>query len=193
MLKSPSSLLKLEDTELSFLYVRWEFTSLWLAYPCLQTWRMITVLRWLQGSNEAVSWSCLLNGLEIWLGHFLVMFSSVQLLSRVQLCYPMNCSTPGLPVHNQLPEFTQTHVHWVADAIQLSHPLSFPSPHALVFPSIRVFSNESVLHIRWPSEGDWVFFLIQMECSKNRVLVLESSIPRHILTKEITKLIQRIY
>ena len=54
--------------------------------------------------------------------------TSVQLLSRVQLCNPMDCSTPGLPVHHQLPEFTQTHVHWVGDAIQSSHPLSSPSP-----------------------------------------------------------------
>ena len=44
------------------------------------------------------------------------------------LCDPMNCSMPGLPVHHQLPEFTQTHVHWVSDAIQPSHPLSSPSP-----------------------------------------------------------------
>ena len=47
------------------------------------------------------------------------------------LCNPMNCSTPGLPVHHQLPEFTQTHVHRVSDAIQPSHPLSSPSPPAL--------------------------------------------------------------
>ena len=47
------------------------------------------------------------------------------------LCNPMNCSTPGLPVHHQFPEFTQTHVHWVGDAIQPSHPLSSPSPPAL--------------------------------------------------------------
>ena len=46
------------------------------------------------------------------------------------LCDPMNCSTPGLPVHHQLPEFTQTHVHRVSDAMQPSHPLSFPSPPA---------------------------------------------------------------
>ena len=46
------------------------------------------------------------------------------------LCDPMNCSTPGLPVHHQLPEFTQTHVHWVSDAIQPSHPLSSPCPPA---------------------------------------------------------------
>ena len=59
-----------------------------------------------------------------------VQFSSVQSLSRVRLCRPMNCSTPGLPVHHQLPEFTQTHVHRVGDAIQSSHPLSSPSPPA---------------------------------------------------------------
>ena len=61
-------------------------------------------------------------------------FSSVQSSSVVQsyptLCNPMNRSPPGLPVHHQLPEFTQTHVHWVSDAIQLSHPLSSPSPPA---------------------------------------------------------------
>ena len=58
----------------------------------------------------------------------------------------MNRSTPGLPVHHQLPEFTQTHVQQVDDAIQHSHPLSSPSPPA---PSIRVFSNESTLRMRW--------------------------------------------
>ena len=55
-------------------------------------------------------------------------FTSVQSLSRVQLCDPMDCSTPGLSVHHQLPEFTQTHVCWVSDAIQPSHPLSSTSP-----------------------------------------------------------------
>ena len=66
------------------------------------------------------------------------------------LCDPMNRSTPGLPVHHQLPEFTQTHVHRVSDAIQPSHPLSSPSPPTPIPPSIRVFSNESTLRIRWP-------------------------------------------
>ena len=66
------------------------------------------------------------------------------------LCDPMNCSTPGLPVHHQLPQFTQTHVHRVGDAIQPSHPLSSPSPPAFNLSSIRVFSNESVLCIRQP-------------------------------------------
>ena len=56
-------------------------------------------------------------------------FSSVE-QSCPTLCDPMNHSTPGLPVHHQLPEFTQTHVHWLSDAIQPSHPLSSPSPPA---------------------------------------------------------------
>ena len=77
-------------------------------------------------------------------------FISVQLLSHVWLfATPMGCSTPGFPVHHQLPELTQTHVHRITDAIQpsiLFCPLLPPS----IFPSIRVFSNESVLHIRWP-------------------------------------------
>ena len=59
----------------------------------------------------------------------LTQFSSVA-PSCSTLCNPMNCSTPGLPVHHQLPDFTQTHVHWVDDAIQPSHPLSSPSPPA---------------------------------------------------------------
>ena len=63
-----------------------------------------------------------------------LQFSSVQFSSVTQscptLCDPMDCSTPSFPVHHQLPEFTQTHVHWVGDAIQLSHPLSSPSPPA---------------------------------------------------------------
>ena len=58
-----------------------------------------------------------------------VQFSSVA-QSCPTLCDPMNCSTPGLPVHHQLPEFTQTHVHRVSDAIQPSHPRSSPSPPA---------------------------------------------------------------
>ena len=58
------------------------------------------------------------------------IFSSVQSLSRVQLCDSINRSMPGLPLHHQLPEFTQTHVHWISDAIQLSPPLSSPSPPA---------------------------------------------------------------
>ena len=68
------------------------------------------------------------------------------------LCDPMNCSPPDLPVHHQIPESTQTHVHRVGDAIQASYPFSSPSPPALNLSHshIRVFSNESALLIRWP-------------------------------------------
>ena len=69
----------------------------------------------------------------------------------------MNRNMPGLPVHRQLPEFTQTHVHRVGDAIQPSHPLLFPSSPAFSFSSIRVFFNESVLRIRWPKYWSFSF------------------------------------
>ena len=84
----------------------------------------------------------------------LFQFSSVAQLCPT-LWDPMDCSTPGFPVQHQLLEFAQTHVHWVSDAIQPSHPLSSPSPPA--FASIRVFSNESVLHIMWTKYGNFSF------------------------------------
>ena len=62
----------------------------------------------------------------------------------------MDCNMPSFPVQHQLPELTQIHVHWVGGATQLSHPLLSPSPPAPNPPSIRVFSSESVLQIRWP-------------------------------------------
>ena len=72
------------------------------------------------------------QGLFQWVGYYIHMY--VQFISVTQscptFCDPMNCSTPGLPVHHQLPEFTQTHVHWIRDAIQPSHPLLSPSPPA---------------------------------------------------------------
>ena len=72
----------------------------------------------------------------------------------------MNRSTPGTPVHHQLPEFTQTHVHRVGDAIQPSHSLSSPSPPAPNPSSIRVFSNESTLHMRWSKYWSFSFSII---------------------------------
>ena len=76
------------------------------------------------------------------------IFNSVQSLNVSDSFNPMNCSTPGLPVHYQLLEFTQTHLHWVGDATNhliLCQPLLLP----LILPSIRVFSNEAALHIGW--------------------------------------------
>ena len=94
-------------------------------------------------------------------GKYMDSFSSVQFCSVAQscptLCDPMNRSTPGLPVHHQLPEFTQIHIHGVGDAsshLILCHPLLLLPP---IPPSIRVFSNESTLRIRWPK--DWSFSL----------------------------------
>ena len=85
-----------------------------------------------------------------------VQFSSVA-QSCLTLCNPMDCSTPGLPVHHQLLESTQTHVHRVSDAIQLSHPLSSLSCPALNLSQHRVFCNESALHIRWPKYWSFNF------------------------------------
>ena len=87
--------------------------------------------------------------------------SSVQFSSVAQSC-PTLCdsiyrSTPGLPVHHQLPEFTQTHVHQVSDAIQPSHPLSSLLLLPPIPPSIIIFSNESTLRMRWPKY--WSFSL----------------------------------
>ena len=90
-----------------------------------------------------------------------MIHSSVQFRSVTQscptLCDPMDCSTPGFPVHYQLLEFTQTHVHWVSDAIQPSHPLSSLLLPPSIFPSIRVFSNELLLRIRWPKYWSFSF------------------------------------
>ena len=80
--------------------------------------------------------------------------SSVQLLSCVRFFeIPWTAAPQASPVHHQFPEFFQTHVHWVGDAIKSSHTLSSPSPPALNLSQIRVFLNESVHHIRWPK--DW--------------------------------------
>ena len=87
-----------------------------------------------------------------------LQFSSVA-QSCPTLCDPMNCSTPGLPIHHQFLEFTQTHVHRVSDAIQPSHPLSSPSPPA-PNPSQHHFSNESTLRMRWPKYWSFSFSII---------------------------------
>ena len=77
--------------------------------------------------------------------------------SCLTLCNPKNCSTPGFSVLHYLPEVAQTHVHWVRGAIQLSHPLSPLLLLPSIFPSIRVFSSESALHIRGPKYWSFSF------------------------------------
>jgi len=76
------------------------------------------------------------------------------------LCDPMNRSTPGLPVHHQLLEVTQTHVHRVSDAVQPSHPLSTPSPLAPNPSQHQGLSSESTLHMRWPKSWSFSFSII---------------------------------
>ena len=85
-----------------------------------------------------------------------VQFSSVT-QSCLTLCDPMNCSTPGLLVHHQLPEFTQTHVHRVYDAIQPSHPLSSPSSYAPNPSQHQGLFQWSTLHMMWPKNGSFSF------------------------------------
>ena len=86
-----------------------------------------------------------------------------------RLCDPMDCSTPGFPVHHKLPETTQTHVYRIGDAIQPSHPccplLLLPS----MFPSIRVFFNESTLSMRWPKF--WSFSFSISPCNEHLGLI----------------------
>ena len=118
-----------------------------------------------EGNGNPIQFSCLGNLMDrrAWqaIEHGVAKRDSVQFSSAVQscptLCNSMDHSMPGLPVHHQLLTLTQTHIYCVSDAIQPSHPLLFPSPPASIFPSIRVFSNESVLHIRWPEYCSFSF------------------------------------
>ena len=88
-----------------------------------------------------------------------IQFSSVS-QSCLTLCDPMIRTTRAFPVHHQLPEFTQTHVHRVSDAIQPSHPLLSPSPPVPNPTSIRVFSNKSTLCMRWSEYWSFSFGII---------------------------------
>ena len=77
--------------------------------------------------------------------------------SCLTICDPMNCSTPGFSVLHYLPVFTQTHVHWVSDANQLSHPLSSPSPPTFSLSQHQGLFSESALYIRWPKYWSFNF------------------------------------
>ena len=97
-------------------------------------------------------------GLNLYLVHLRILLcccSAVKLCPT--LCNPVDCSTPGFPIFHQLSELAQTHVHWVSDAIQPSHPLPPLSPPALNLSQHQGFSNESVLYIRWPKYWSFSF------------------------------------
>ena len=103
--------------------------------------------------------SDLLTSCSECLSHFflfiLPQFSSV-VQSWLTLCDPMECSTPGLPVHHQLPEFTQTHVHWVSNAIQTSHPLLSPS-----LPTFSVSQHQNLF--KWVSSSHQVVEILEFQ------------------------------
>ena len=82
---------------------------------------------------------------------------SFQLLICVWLCDPLDHSTPGFPVHYQIPELAQAHVHWIGDAIQQSHPLSSPSPPAFNLSQHQGLSDELALCTRWPKYWSFSF------------------------------------
>ena len=99
--------------------------KLWYLYSPGSTWKLPAVMTAGNYFRELIS----IQTKKLFSYWIISQFSSVA-QSCPTLCDPMNRSTPGLPVHHHLTEFTQTHIHWVSDAIQPSHPRSFPSPPA---------------------------------------------------------------
>ena len=125
------------------------FSSNWLRFPCRSFTERLTEL--FLDSVPVSFLTYLLNFLII----SLFQFSSVA-QSCPTLCDPMNCSTPGLPVHHQLLEFTQTRVHRVNDAIQPSHPLLSPSPSAF-----NLFQHQGLFH--WVSSSHQVAKVLEFQ------------------------------
>ena len=105
-------------------------------------------------STKCVNWDKRLQ-LDLWTAELQHQFSSVAQLCPT-LCDPMNRSTPGLPVHHQLLEFTQTHVHRVSDAIQPSHPLSSPSP-----PTLNLSQHQGLF--KWVSSSHQVTKVVEFQ------------------------------
>ena len=123
---------------LPFLHPACTSESSWFTYCWSLIWRILNIVLLTCETSTTVR----------------LLFSHSDCLT---LCDSMDCSMPGFPVLHHLLELAQTHIHWVSDAIQPSHPLSSPSPSALNLPSIRAFSNEPVLLIRWPKYWSFSF------------------------------------
>ena len=138
-----------------FLFLHWQVDSLPLSQLLLNTshygWNIVVSgLFYASLENNFYFSKQLVSG----------QFSSVA-QSCLILCDPMDCRTPGLPVLHCLPEFAQTHVHQVGDAIQPSHPLSSPSPPTFNLSQLRVFSNELALcQLRWSKYWSFSFSII---------------------------------
>ena len=101
--------------------------------------------------------------LEEWMNKWSILISSVQLLSCVRLFATLDYSTPGLPVHHQLPAFTQTHVHWVSEIIQPSHPLSSPSPPAFNLSQHQGLFKWLSMTFKWPSTSHQVVKVLEFQ------------------------------
>ena len=127
---------------------------------CKAEWKRIK--RWrkhfplsLKCGKYPLYWATILLRFQQTLTHSLSQFSSVT-QSCLTLCDSMDCSMPGLPVHHQLPEFTQTHIHWVGDAIQPSHPLPSPSPPAFNLSQHQGLFQWVSYWIRWPEYWSFI-------------------------------------
>ena len=116
------------------------------AQPSVRTFIRIMITQVLRRQHwvHFPTWNSM-NALRRFDKQNIIQFSLVA-QSCLTLCDPMNCSMPGLPVHHQLLEFTQTHVHWVGDAIQPSHPLPSPSPDLNISQHQGLFKSMSSLH-----------------------------------------------
>ena len=133
------SLLQHHNSKASILQ-RSDFFTVQLSHPYMTTGKTIALTRWtLLGK---------------------VMSLLLNMPTRLVMLGWMNHSTPGLPVHHQLLEFTQIHVHWVGDAIQPSHPLLFPSPPTPNPSQHQSLSNESTVPMRWPKYWSFSFSII---------------------------------
>ena len=113
--------------------------------------------------ENVINWSLMVVKVQekwceiFWVANNYILFSSVSVpQSCPTLCDPTDCSTPGLPVHHQLPEFTQTNVHWVNDAIQPSHPLSSPAPSAF-----NLSQNQDLF--KWVSSSHQVAKILEFQ------------------------------
>ena len=126
-------------------------------YQWVSSLHQLTKVLEVQVQLQSFQWIFVISNIQ-WIFKGLISFR-IDCCVRL-FCDPMDCNTAGFPVHHQLPELAQTHVCQVSDAIQLSHSLLPLLLLPSITPSIRVFSNESALHIRWPKY--WSFSLVSV-------------------------------
>ena len=140
-------------------------------------WYLVIFIEWINGKNKSTNFNISQSVISV-------------TQSCLTPCNPMDCSTPGLPVHYQLPEFTQTHVHWLGDAIQPAPPLLSASPPAFNLSQHQGLSNESALHIRWPKFQvqhqffQWIFRTDFFRMDWLDLLAVQGDLLQHHSSKE---------